>query len=247
MFFIDVNITISFDSKYHRASINENELTSTYQDVVKLTSKEHCWDFQVFVKGTQNSIFQRLETDFKFDLIQKIPEHKTEFCDTCVTLDPREPKVISSRIPFNTGCGSDRCVSDLQLSGTLTNIRQPYVLGSTRTLTLQYEITNAGESAYFTQLNISIPTNVTQFSKLPSFCHEEYGNQLMICDINAGKPVKNGEKVLLDITLDATKLDGESFEVVAVVTSAGDEKKPEDNQYVNKILLTEFSDVELVG
>jgi hypothetical protein len=69
----------------------------------------------------------------------------------------------------------------------------------------------------------------------------------MVCDINAGKPVKNGEKVKIDITLDATKLDGEYFEVLAMVTSTGDEKKPEDNQCVNKILLTEFSDVELVG
>jgi hypothetical protein len=242
-----VNITILFDSKYHRASINEKESTSIFEDIAKLSSNEHCWDFQVFVKGTQNSIFQRLETEFKYDLVEKIPQHKIEFCETCVTLDPREPKLVSSRIPFNTGCGEEKCISDLQLAGTLKNVQQPFVVGSERTLVIEYEITNAGESAYFTQLNISIPTNVTQFSKLPSTCHEENNNQVMICEINAGKPVKNGEKVLLNITLDATKLEGKSFEVFASITSAGDEKKSEDNQYVNTILLAEFSDVELVG
>lgn len=69
----------------------------------------------------------------------------------------------------------------------------------------------------------------------------------MICDINSGKPVANGETVKLNINLETAKLDGESFKVFAVASSAGDEQRPTDNEYENEIFLTEFSDVELIG
>lgn len=235
------------DPRFRRASLSSTEVKSIYQDEVKLKAVDHCWDFQLFIHGSANSIFKRLEIDFKYDLMKIIPPHQLEFCDTCVTLDPREQKFLTAKIPFNTGCGGERCVSDLQLAGTLLNIRQPYVLGSTKTIVIQYEITNAGESAYFTQLNVTIPTNLTQFSRVPPHCQQENNNQAMICDINSGKPIKIGEKVLMDLTIDSTKLDGDSFQINAMVSSAGDEKKPEDNQYINTILLTEFSDIELDG
>lgn len=69
----------------------------------------------------------------------------------------------------------------------------------------------------------------------------------MICDLNSGRPIPKGDVVKLNINLDATKLDGESFKVLAAVSSAGDEQRPADNQYENEIFLTEFSDVELIG
>ena len=183
----------------------------------------------------------------KYDTIEKIPENSQEFCETCVVLDPRDSKSVSTKVTFRTGCGGERCVSDLAVVGTLVNTRQPYVLGSTKTITIQYEITNAGESAYLTQLKISIPTNLTQFSRIPPSCRQDNNNKYMICDINAGRPVANGDVVKLDINLEAAKLEGESFKVNAVVSSAGDEQKPDDNEYENEIFLTEFSDVELIG
>ena len=69
----------------------------------------------------------------------------------------------------------------------------------------------------------------------------------MICDINTGKPVKNGETTDMTIALDASRLEGSSFKVHTEVSSAGDEQRPSDNQYTNEIFLTEFSDVELNG
>lgn len=69
----------------------------------------------------------------------------------------------------------------------------------------------------------------------------------MICDINSGRPLANGEVFRMDINLESTRLDGESFKVFSVVSSAGDEERPADNEYENEIFLTEFSDVELIG
>lgn len=138
-------------------------------------------------------------------------------------------------------------MSDLAVVGTLLNVRQPYVLGSSPTITIQYEISNSGESAYLTQLKVSIPSGATQFSRVPPSCREENNKKEMICDINAGKPVAKGETVKIDINLEASRLEGNSFKVLAAVSSAGDEERPDDNEYENEILLTEFSDIELIG
>lgn len=238
---------ISLDMKYNRASFSPKEVQKVHEYNAVLSRDERCSDFIVNVRGTLADIFKPISIEVKYETIAKIPENTQEFCETCVAVDPRDSKSVSTKVTFSTGCSGERCVSDLSLVGTLMNVRQPYVLGSTQTITIQYEISNSGESAYLTQIKISIPTNVTQFSRVPPSCREENSKRDMVCDINAGKPVANGEIVKLSINLEASKLVGEFFRVFAVVSSAGDEQKPIDNEYQNEILLTEFSDVELIG
>lgn len=240
-------MTVSLDMKYNRASFSPKEIQKVHQYNIELSQMERCSDFIVNVRGTLTDIFKPISIEVKYETVLKIPEHTQEFCESCVALDPRDSKSVTTKVTFSTGCSGERCVSDLSLVGTLMNVRQPYVLGSTSTITIQYEISNSRESAYLTQIKISIPKNVTQFSRVPPACREENNKQDMICDINAGKPVANGETVKLDINLEATKLVGESFKVFAIVSSAGDELKPVDNEYMNEILLTEFSDIELIG
>lgn len=233
--------------QHNRASFAPREIQKVHNDKIKLNLEDRCFDFIVHVRGTLADIFKPISIEMKYETVDKIPEHSQEFCENCVALDPRDSKTMSTKVAFSTGCSSDRCVSDLAVVGTLLNVRQPYILGSTKTITIQYEIYNSGESAYLTQIKISVPTNVTQFSRVPPACRHENNNRDMICDINSGKPVANGERVKLDINLEAGKLDGESFKVFAVVSSAGDEQQPADNEYVNEILMVEFSDVELLG
>lgn len=240
-------MTVSLDMKYNRASFVPRENVKTKQDTVKLTGTNQCWESVVYVRGTLTDIFKPIHIEVKYDTVSKIPENSQDFCETCVIVDPRDSKTASTKVTFSTGCSGDRCISDLALVGTLMNTRQPYVLGSTKTITIQYEITNSGESAYLTQLKVTIPTNVTQFSRVPSTCRQENNNRDMICEINSGRPVANGNKVTLDINLETAKLDGDSFKVLSVVSSAGDEQRPDDNEYVNEIKLAEFSEVELIG
>lgn len=240
-------MTVSLDMQYNRLSFSPKETQKVHHYNAKFTDTERCTDFIVYVRGTLTDIFRPITIEAKYDTIEKIPEASQEFCETCVALDPREGKLVSTKLTFSTGCSADRCVSDLQLVGTLINVRQPYVLGSTQSIGLQYEISNAGESAYLTQLKITIPSNITQFSRVPAICREESNKREMICDINQGRPVANGQTVKLDVSLDASKLEGELFVVVASVTSSGDEQKPADNEYINEIIMTEFSDVEFNG
>lgn len=233
--------------KYNRASFSAREIQKTQQYQIALSGENRCSDFIVHVRGTLADIFKPIHIELKYDTVDKIPEHTQSFCETCVALDPRESKTVTTKVTFSTGCSGERCISDLAVVGTLLNVRQPYVLGSTSTINILYDISNAGESAYLTQLKITIPTNVTQFSRVPPNCREESNKRDMICDINSGKPVANGETAKLEINLESTRLDGKSFKVLAEVSSAGDEQRPGDNKYENEILLTEFSDVELIG
>ena len=240
-------MSVALDMKYNRASFSPREIVKTHQYNTILSRDDRCTEFIVTVHGTLADIFKPINIDLKYDTVRKIPEHSQKFCDTCVVLDPRGSKSMSTKVTFSTGCKGETCVSDLAVVGTLFNVKQPYVLGSTPTITLRYEISNAGESAYLTQLKITIPTNVTQFSRVPPSCREDNNKRDMVCDINSGKPVANGETVKIDINLEASKLEGESFKVQAIVTSTGEEQRPADNEYENEILLTEFSDVELIG
>lgn len=233
--------------QYNRASFAPREIVKVHESVLKLSHDNRCFESIVHVHGTLADIFKPIAIEMKYETVQKIPEIIQEFCATCVALDPRDSKSVSTKVTFSTGCEGERCVSDLAVVGTLMNVRQPYVLGSTSVITIEYEVSNQGESAYLTQIKISIPTNVTQFSRIPSTCRQDSNNRDMICDLNSGRPIPKGDVVKLNINLDATKLDGESFKVLAAVSSAGDEQRPADNQYENEIFLTEFSDVELIG
>ena len=165
-----------------------------------------------------------------------------------MAMDSNEVKSTSIKIAFSTGCKEPRCVSDLAVVGTLVNVRQPYILGSTRTIDIKYEISNSGESSYLTQLSITIPSNITEFSRIPSSCRQDVNvRDMMTCDVNNGKPLKNQEVVELIISLDASRLEGSSFRVFANVSSAADESRPSDNVYLNEIVLAEFSEIEING
>ncbi|CAO1393862.1 unnamed protein product [Diamesa hyperborea] len=244
---IDFSMVISVDMKLNRASLSATEHSKTISDVYKLTDLENCWEFEIFTKSTLADIFKPIEIEMKYELVQKIPDGGSEFCTTCVLIDPNASKTIVTKVPFITGCKGERCMSDLKLVGTLINVKQPYVLGSTKTIAVQYEISNAGETAYLTQLMVTIPTNLTQFSRVPPNCKLNNLESLMTCDISGGKPLAQNDQITLTINLDASRLQGSSFMINASVSSTGDELNPSNNQYLNEVFMTEFSDIEMVG
>lgn len=243
--------SLILDPQYSRASFSSREKEKTLNETIKMNQEERCNDYTVFVRGTISDIFKPLTIDFRYELAEnvKVPEFDENFCESCISVDPNDAKIVSRRIAFSTGCSSERCISDLAVVGTLFNVRHPYVLGSAKTIDIKYEISNAGESAYLTQLSINIPSNVTEFSRIPPTCRLEDLSirDVMICDINHGKPIKNQETVEIIISLDATRLEGSSLKLFANVSSAGDESRPTDNVYTNEIILAEFSDIELNG
>lgn len=109
---------------------------------------------------------------------------------------------------------------------------------------IDYVIENAGETAYITQLNVSISRSVT-FMRIPSSCRDIDGD--LLCDINSGSPVLKDNKAHFKITLDTTKVSGTHLAVTAHVFSTGDELNDADNKIEDLIALTEFSDIEIIG
>lgn len=120
----------------------------------------------------------------------------------------------------------------------------PYVIGSSKSLVIDYVIENAGESAYITQLNVSISRSVT-FMRIPSSCRDMDGD--LLCDINSGSPVVKDNKAHFRLTLDTSRVIGTHFTVTAHVFSTGDELNDGDNRIEDSIALTEFSDIEIIG
>ena len=68
---------------------------------------------------------------------------------------------------FFTGCATQRCQIDLGVEAKFDE--NPYVIGSSTTITLIFLVTNFGtDPAYLPELKI--PLKGERFSKLPEYC-----------------------------------------------------------------------------
>lgn len=126
----------------------------------------------------------------------------------------------------------------------------PYILGSTSSLTVQYNIENGGETAYLAQIRIILPDSDVLFTKTPSNCKldETAPNaNIMECDLNNGIPIFKGDKTSIKISIDTTKLDDSELVIKANVFSTGDEQNELDNEDERIIPLQKFSNVEIFG
>lgn len=167
-----------------------------------------------------------------------------------MAVNPSDPKSVKNKIVFSTGCKSAKCIADLKLRSSLVDAKLPYILGGSSSLLIDYAITNAGETAYLTQIRITLPEANVAFTKTPSNCKIEDDSpnaNVMLCDVNNGSPMFAGDAASLRISVDTTKLDGNELIVKAYVFSTGDELSESDNTVEHVIPLDEFSDIEIIG
>lgn len=123
------------------------------------------------------------------------------------------------------------------------------MLGSAKSISIDYFIRNAGETAFLPQLIIRTSPNVVRFMKIPASCVRPAGGNAseLICDLNHEKPLMTGEESKFSIHLDTSGLSGNEFRVYVVTTSTGDEKNDADNEVEDVVTLTEFSTIEVAG
>lgn len=159
--------------------------------------------------------------------------------------------MVKNKVVFSTGCKSAKCIADLSVKSSLVGITSlPYILGSTSSISIDYNIQNSAETAYLAQIRVTLPDSNIAFTKTPSNCKvdDDAPNfNIMVCDVNNGSPMFNGDKAALRISIDTTKLDGDAVTIKAQVFSTGDELNEADNIVDNVIPLGEFSDVEILG
>ncbi|XP_053686603.1 integrin alpha-PS4-like [Sabethes cyaneus] len=165
-----------------------------------------------------------------------------QFCDHCVmeAEESKQTNQMEKRIIFRPDCERDVCATNLQLRVSYANFESPFVLNSSRSLELQYEIQNFGEAAYGTVLKIQFLQNIT----LLKHTDYEVTTNGVICLINRGQAVRVGFKYLINLVLDATRLEGELLESEARLLSEGNETVTDDNVILTAIELKRVSTIK---
>ncbi|CAO1409349.1 unnamed protein product [Diamesa serratosioi] len=245
IFEIDIKLTITAELR-HNTSFTKGGIVTSFVKNTKLNSAPDCFDVIMYYICTTANVYMPIEIGMTYSLIKTELPTNSVFCETCVIEDPNNSKFTSLKIPFTTGCLKDICESDLLLIGSFVNITEPYILGSTTNIAVLYNITNFGEAAYLVELTIKIPSNV-KLSKYPSNCNVNKEQTTMKCDVNVGKKLVKDEKLNFTAIFDVSLLSGTVFQVNAFVNSSSQEVKPVNNQHELKLVLEEFTNIELKG
>lgn len=70
---------------------------------------------------------------------------------------------------------------------------------------------------------------------------------MLLCDLNRGRPMANGNKDTITVIYDSSNVSGEKMVLMAKVFSTGQELTSGDNIISDIITLTEFTAIEAVG
>ena len=118
-----------------------------------------------------------------------------------------------------------------------------YVLGSSKTYSITFDVVNVGEPAYLSQINVT-SSNRMPFARIPSSCSAiEF---VLVCDLYKGQPMLENDKESLTILFDVSNIEGTDMKIIAEVFSSGNELNATNNIIVNTIKLTEISYVQVV-
>ncbi|XP_055921034.1 integrin alpha-PS3 isoform X2 [Eupeodes corollae] len=236
----DIAIRVSVDPQVKRVTLlqtNSAELAFN----AAVGTENQCRLLDANVRFNTADIFKPIELEMHYDLINGVPDSE-EFCDRCAAVDPAEPKVNIEKIIFSTGCKTDICTADLKV--TSSGLSPTYILGSSRTISVTYEVTNSGETAYLPQINIT-SSNKMPFNKKPASC-DQHGD-VLLCDLNRGQPIFKNDKQSITIVYDVSHIEGSSITLTAAVFSTGQEQNPSDNIVRDFIALREFTEIEAIG
>ncbi|XP_070068212.1 integrin alpha-PS3-like [Drosophila takahashii] len=201
------------------------------------------------IEMTPEAKFDNITMKMHYELKKKIPENPeeidepiTEFCEDCAVLDPAEPKFSTGNITFSTGCFNDTCVADLKLR--ISYASSEFILGSSDTLRLRYDIINDGEDAFQPLFKV-FSTPSLDFAQIPGNC--EVAKGVMLCDLNNGFRLGKSLSTYVDVFFDVSQLGGQSLAIDATVSSALSELNPKDNNIITVISLKENSEIDVIG
>ncbi|XP_061397206.1 integrin alpha-PS3-like [Musca vetustissima] len=237
----DLNMHVILDPQVKRvqiASTNSNEMKFK----VTATTTNQCTQIDCNVRFNVETIFKPIEMELRYKLVNGIPNSE-EFCETCAAVDPAEPTSHKEKIIFSTGCASQICVADLQVK---SNLEKNFVLGSSRTFSVSYDVSNNGETAYLPQINIT-SSNRMPFAKIPSNCKTNNQDVSLLCDLNQGQPMAKGASDTITVIFDTSRISGQSMTIVAKAFSTGKELNNADNIATDVVALSEFTEIVAVG
>lgn len=238
----DLKLKIIVDPKVNRAYFAQTG-TPVLEYNVRASSRIQCDEHRVHVNFTVSDIFKPIEVQMHYEILNKVPIDSQTFCENCVAVDPADERMSLQKIIFSTGCQSEVCVADLKVSPI--GISTEYILGSSRVLSVEYEIENKGETAFLPQINFTSSKGL-EFNRIPRSCSRST-NDILLCNLFNGRHMVTGDKDRIQIDYDVSQLKGDVLELKAEAFSTGKESNSFDNVVVNVIKLSEFSEIEITS
>ncbi|KAH8347899.1 hypothetical protein KR084_002195, partial [Drosophila pseudotakahashii] len=243
---LDIRIELGTEKgEIKRQAEYNNSTWIRFSDTAGL--EEKCTEYEI--EMTSEAKYDNITMKMHYELKKKIPEKPekndeplTRFCKDCAVLDPAEPKFSTGNITFNNGCSNYACVADLKLR--ILNVSSEFILGSSDTLRLRYDIVNDGENAYQPQFTV-FSTPRLDFTQIPGNCKIAEG--VMLCELSNGFRLGKSNSTYVDIMFDVSQLGGQSLTINATVSSALSELNPKDNNVIKVITLKEEAEIDVIG
>lgn len=153
-------------------------------------------------------------------LIAQAIQNSDRFCKMCPIVHPTLSQAEHRLgVPFALDCGDDNvCTSDLKVSGSFVGLgwvinnkltefiylyfnsfvrraENKFVIGSKYSLPLEISVLNSGESAYLTEIEVTLPENV-DLKDIPSSCSENKENNTLIVLCEMDNPLRMNHQVI---------------------------------------------------
>jgi hypothetical protein len=209
---------------------------------------ETCRNHSIKTSSLSESTKQ-LTITITYDLnVKSLSTTVKEFDENFVFIDEIDKKKVTTEILRNTGCADEICKTNLELIGKVLDIDNVITVGIETTFRIQYSISNSGEAAYRTKLKITTKKYVA-FAAVSSSCSVDTDDDysIMECDIRSGKPITDKNPYHTNITFDISNMRGGNLEIIAEVSTMGDDSKSTTNKKVHQIKHVELSEVDVKG
>ncbi|XP_046751048.1 integrin alpha-9-like [Diprion similis] len=242
---ITVTTELKIDDEYQRATFSDKTIDSINKTVYKFDTilkadQKWCNNYIVNIIKKPDYFLYPL----KFSVRQNLTKHESQtgllkvrkngaftskdnFCESCAVMNEfQEPPEDHLEVPFALECNNrEFCSSSLSINVvTNWNDTKPYVIGSSEVIELDVTVKNDGERAYFTKVNISMPSCIQLHNSGPLICEEvENVHEIRKVTCNISDSLDHDEtqsvKVSLDAAMMPTDLDKITLNATAVTFS----------------------------
>lgn len=147
---VGFHANIKIDGQLKRAIFADR--TNQYGINATATLQQQCRELEASVTFSLPDIFKPIDIEMSYVVTNQLPQNDTgkyfgfsfslvcgifcidfllsalnfvsEFCDTCVAVNPTDVKVAGNKVVFSSGCASAKCVADLKLSSRLADVQK---------------------------------------------------------------------------------------------------------------------------
>ena len=189
---INSKVTVIID-KNSQISDDRRSEKIEYTELIPVGGEKQCRTESML--ATSTTLTSTTKSLRMLGRVEQIPESRGSFCGDCGLV--KEPLKFTGELPFQTGCNSDICQSDLGLELNINQLAEgeAFVIGSSPLLSVVVTVQNTmqGEPAYLPRLTFKYPKILELKQELSSCNHREtpqYG--LLACSLPG--PILPGDR-----------------------------------------------------